>query len=358
MIEPTVLYLILLFRVLVVGGFMLLLPRIVRRGLLFGVYVGEDTGGYAVRELMRSWNRGCLIVMSAALAVGLAIGLAGWPVAGNLTGTAVLLLLALGHYLRTYSKARALAPPDAKRQAVRAAAPLQGDEPRGETLAIVTLGICSLVCLATLTWTIVRYRAMPDEVSAASVLWLPSLDLLLAPFLALLALLTSRAKRSVREGSGGLSAEAQAVFRATVSRLLSVVALLICALLTLLSVQVVRLSLKATDTLGVAFWWLAGLAFLFMLLSQIWILRRYGQGGARMEGSESARPLAGGLADNEHWVWGMFYVDREDPSVMVEKRFGLGYSFNYGNRKAMWIVSTFIALTLSLIALPFIVTAV
>jgi len=33
-----------------------------------------------------------------------------------------------------------------------------------------------------------------------------------------------------------------------------------------------------------------------------------------------------GLADNAHWIWGFFHVNKEDPSIMVEKRFGVGYT--------------------------------
>ena len=40
-----------------------------------------------------------------SLVVGLGISLAGGPVAGNLTGTAILLLGGLGLYLRLYSTA-------------------------------------------------------------------------------------------------------------------------------------------------------------------------------------------------------------------------------------------------------------
>ena len=50
------------------------------------------------------------------------------------------------------------------------------------------------------------------------------------------------------------------------------------------------------------------------------------------------------------WVRGLFYVDRDDPSIMVEKRFGLGYTLNYGNHSVL-IVATFLLLSLGLIAL-------
>ena len=352
MSEATIMNLILAFRVLLVGGLLFILPRITRKGLLFGVYVGEEcAAGNEGRRLLRSWGVGCAVVMAVSLAVGFSINAAGWPVTGNLTGTGVLLLLALVLYLRTYSKARGLALPDADRQAERATAALQGGETKGELLAKLALGICLFASLAAVVYAVVRYQAMPARVSALFTMFIPSLNLLISPFLALLALLTSRAKRSVREGSGGRSAEAQDAFRATMARTISGGAILICAFLTLLSVQMIRLGLSEISSPGVVVWVLAGIAFPFLFVNLFRIMKKYGQGGALIEGSSGGRPLAGGLADNARWVWGLFYVDRSDPSVMVEKRFGFGYTFNYGNRNAVWIVVAFLVLALSLVAL-------
>ena len=74
---------------------------------------------------------------------------------------------------------------------------------------------------------------------------------------------------------------------------------------------------------------------------------RYGQGGARHEGSTSA-PLTDGLADNRYRWWGVFYVNREDPSILVEHRFGLGYTLNLGNRLAVALLAGFFILVLGL----------
>ncbi|HUK00912.1 MAG TPA: DUF5808 domain-containing protein [Steroidobacteraceae bacterium] len=39
----------------------------------------------------------------------------------------------------------------------------------------------------------------------------------------------------------------------------------------------------------------------------------------------------------ERWKWGVFYFDRTDPAVLVPKRFGVGYTFNFGNGWA-WVL--------------------
>ena len=30
------------------------------------------------------------------------------------------------------------------------------------------------------------------------------------------------------------------------------------------------------------------------------------------------------------WKWGVFYFNPDDPSILVEKRSGLGYTLNFG----------------------------
>ena len=38
------------------------------------------------------------------------------------------------------------------------------------------------------------------------------------------------------------------------------------------------------------------------------------------------------------WRGGLFYVDREDPALFVPKRYGAGYTFNYG-RPLAWVIT-------------------
>jgi uncharacterized membrane protein len=359
MSEATVINLFLVGRVLLVGGILLILPRFMRKGLLFGAYVGEAMADEdAAQDLLGNWNRGCLLVMASALLVGLGISVAGHPVTGNLTGTGVLLLGALVLYLRVYSRARALAPPVAAQQAAKASAPLVGGEPTRTSFAKVALGFCILASLAAYAYAVVSYKGMTGSVSSLdsprsdmpffTIIFVPSLNLMLSPILALMALLTANAKRSVRGGSGGGSVEAQNAFRATMTNLLSWAALLVCAFLTLLSVQVVRIGVSDVRSLGAVTLLLAGVVILFLFGNLIRIVKRYGQGGALLERGTVEAPLTNGLADNTHWVWGLFYVDRDDPSIMVEKRFGIGYALNWGNRTAVLIVAAFVVLCLSL----------
>ena len=69
---------------------------------------------------------------------------------------------------------------------------------------------------------------------------------------------------------------------------------------------------------------------------------RMGQGGARMESGSAEAPLTGGLADNTRWILGVWYVNPADPAVMVESRFGIGYTMNLGNRVAQGLLTFYL----------------
>ena len=100
------------FRVFLVGTISFVFPRISRKGLMFGSYLGEERAeGSARRRLLRFWDRGIGLIMLVALVVGWGIGLSGRWVPGNLIGTVVLLLPFIPLYVEAHRKARRLASP-------------------------------------------------------------------------------------------------------------------------------------------------------------------------------------------------------------------------------------------------------
>ncbi len=58
---------------------------------------------------------------------------------------------------------------------------------------------------------------------------------------------------------------------------------------------------------------------------------------------EAAQHLGDGTEDR-HWKAGLFYYNPEDPAVVIEKRFGIGYTLNFAKGKAwMFLGATLIA---------------
>ncbi|AYC30660.1 DUF1648 domain-containing protein [Paenisporosarcina cavernae] len=71
---------------------------------------------------------------------------------------------------------------------------------------------------------------------------------------------------------------------------------------------------------------------------------KVGQSGSRyttMEDEEVGDTSTDSLEDH-HWKYGLFYVNKNDPSIVVEKRFGIGWTLNFGQPFAWGIVFVFI----------------
>jgi uncharacterized membrane protein len=89
----------------------------------------------------------------------------------------------------------------------------------------------------------------------------------------------------------------------------------------------------------------AGLATTIVLVV---LLFRLGQGGASGQpDSEGAAP-AGDRTPDSAWKWGLFYVNAQDPALLVEKRFGVGYTFNFGHPIAWLLLALLVGIPLTL----------
>src|SRR3974377_1642280 len=93
-----------------IGGFYLLFPRISRRGLLFGVYVGEDASrSDEARSITNSWYVGMSLWLAASVILALVLDGYYQSVPGSLAAYFLLPVGFLEEYLRAYRRARGLA---------------------------------------------------------------------------------------------------------------------------------------------------------------------------------------------------------------------------------------------------------
>jgi uncharacterized membrane protein len=78
----------------------------------------------------------------------------------------------------------------------------------------------------------------------------------------------------------------------------------------------------------------AGLAATIVLVV---LLVRLGQGGSSGQVDSAAAAPVGDRTPDSAWKWGLLYVNTQDPAMLVEKRFGVGYTFNFGHPIA-WLL--------------------
>lgn len=345
----------LLVETAVIGGLFLLYPRISRRGLLFGVYVGEECwDGTEARRIMRGWQIGIALWSVASLGIAVALFLRFHK---PLVASVAPLLLTGGYlllFLRTYFRARALAAPGSPPPAVAVLDVRQGS--LWPAILVLVIGIMGGI--VAMSYAAMHYADLPVRIpthfgpSGAPDAWRPKTlwTVMLLPLLTLvlgigmggIVILTARAKRAVRFPQTQISIEAQTRFRQAITWFLGCMSVVVTAMLTLMSVSSIRVGLGLAARLSPVGMALAIGLVAFALGGTLYLALRYGQGGARLERGAGNAPLTDGLADNRHWVLGSFYVNRNDPSIFVERRFGFGYTINFGNPKAVFLLLLFL----------------
>ncbi|PKG22645.1 DUF1648 domain-containing protein [Niallia nealsonii] len=74
---------------------------------------------------------------------------------------------------------------------------------------------------------------------------------------------------------------------------------------------------------------------IIVLVGTVWLAVKVGSLDSDFEGKEiiedSHSNKVEGIDEDKYWIGGLFYFNRNDPSVFVEKRFGIGFTMNFAN---------------------------
>lgn len=307
---------------LLVAGLLHLVPEFTRPDLFFAVTVRPEfrrsNDGRRILQRYRGMVWGSTFI---AIAVVLAIGL---PLVA-------LLILAAGMlcaFVISHKSALAYAAAPNPILEVDLAAPREGlpGGPIVALLPVVALGVLGL-------WAATHLDRLPDRLVVHWGLngadgWVPTTPTtlfgLLAVYAATCLLLVGIAwgllHASRRISTSGPAATSERQFRKRVVLLIIVTEyLLVCP---------AGFSLLMPAAPGMTIW---GLALAVVIVAFAVSLFRYGQGGTRAAVSAGAAPV-GDRTPDACWKWGMIYVNPADPAILVEKRFGIGYTVNLGNR--------------------------
>ncbi len=140
------------------------------------------------------------------------------------------------------------------------------------------------------------------------------------------AIMQGRRVRATGEG-----ASSEATFRTVAAAMLLVAELLIAALLSQTAIQVLFPSAARQQIVALT---MGSMAVVVVLVAVMFWL---GQGGSRRAPGPAGNAPVGDRTPDSAWVMGLFYVNRNDPALLVEKRFGIGYTLNFGHPLA-WVL--------------------
>jgi uncharacterized membrane protein len=111
--------------------------------------------------------------------------------------------------------------------------------------------------------------------------------------------------------------------------------LMICSLMGFFYVQMI---FDARFPAGVSMGVPVGFTVLILLVT-LGLAFSTGQGGSRVRvaSGQEGQPAEIDRKDDQCWKLGLFYYNPQDPAMFVEKRFGIGWTINFGNWKADFI---------------------
>jgi uncharacterized membrane protein len=124
---------------------------------------------------------------------------------------------------------------------------------------------------------------------------------------------------------------------------------LMTALIGVLAVAVAQAATSRHATIGWIVWLVLGVVVV-VLGGAIWLGVTTGQGGSRLGGDgENATDRL----DDRFWKLGGIYANPGDPAIFVERRFGLGWTINVGNPRALIVLFVLLALPIAFAAFTF-----
>lgn len=96
-----------------------------------------------------------------------------------------------------------------------------------------------------------------------------------------------------------------------------------------------------------AFMIYSGVAVGLIVISSLLLSIKLGQGGSRIVLKDQSNDHEIKVADlDQYWKAGIFYYNPNDPAIFVEKRFGIGWSINFGNFRSWLIMLGILAIVL------------
>lgn len=197
-------------------------------------------------------------------------------------------------------------------------------------------------------------RMQPDDWSQKSylsVLSIPMIAMGMNVIMLFSNMMVWRMKLQVNQENPALSFAQHRKYRLLLSHVLGLINLLFCVLLLFFGGMTLELWLPDSNTVWALFIGTTAVSILIPVAFSIWA----GQAGNKLkpkvlpEDERSAGLIPKNTTvqkpsfqDDRYWILGMFYYNREDPTLFVEDRFGTNGGLNYA-RPMAWVFVVLIA---------------
>ena len=92
---------------------------------------------------------------------------------------------------------------------------------------------------------------------------------------------------------------------------------------------------------------------IILVAAAITLSVKVGQGGSRINIKRygNDRGIVINRDDDQYWKYGVFYINRSDPAIILEKRAGIGWTLNFGQPLSWVIIISFVLLAVVFVIL-------
>lgn len=346
--ELTIFLIIIAFIVIIQAA----IPFLLRHTIAFGVTIPEGyTDDTTVTSYKKSYSTIILIIGLFSL-----IGYAFWANGDTVTGAQIvlaglaiqfgLLFLSMALYLYFHTKTTRLKQSNhwgvELKQIQIADLAIHS---KNEMLPSILYALPMLITIGLIAYTGTQYghipnmipthwgpNGQPDAFSPKTPFSVVALLLILLVIQGMMLGIHAFTKRSgikLNPAKGKTSQVQQLAFRKYTSWFLFMVSVLMTILFGYLQLTTIHQGLA-----NAAIMFALPIGFLLLILIGTAVYAfKVGQSGSRIHVpfEDEAKPGITAVDDDHNWKFGIFYINKNDPSIFVEKRFGVGWTLNFGH---------------------------
>jgi len=214
------------------------------------------------------------------------------------------------------------------------------------------IGLC--LSVATIIFSFAVYDKIPSRIpmkfaldgtatrwadkNVRTLLYIPIIQLYLLGLFIFVNVMIGRAKAVIDPDTPEASAQRNAIFRRRWSAYMITMGTLLILMMGL--TQVSMLFNVHPEVMGV----LHIIFVVIVIMGTIILSFTTGQGGSRIKLPAKTNATLVNRNDDRYWKLGVFYFNKEDPALFVEKRFGIGWTNNFAHPLSWLIIIGFIVI--------------
>jgi len=364
---------------MILGITMAITPYITRKSIQFGVRLPETANSHP--DIQRFKRQFAIFHLGSSL-IGASLMFGGlWPSltetqaknfvnwGGVIFMTAYFVISGLSYYY-FYRKVKVLKQQYFKDKEVQTRIVVATSFRSGHKPLAVSnlwlLGLGLIIILVTAIAPVIYYDQIPDQVpvnftsggipvsfadkSQRVFMMIPLTQVLLLPIFIITNQSYKKAKQNLQPKNPNLSMEQSQAYRYAWSKF--TVGASLGTLIVMAYLQFSMMTLVGNMKIGIL---LSVISVILYSGWAIYIVVRYGQGGERYRSKSMDTKEASyeGIDDDEYWKMGVFYYNPNDLSVFIEKRFGIGITFNFARWQTWVLVGGLIVITLVSVIAPY-----